>query len=286
MNTKAKHFSIKKISVGSVALRVFMAACIGLYILPIIFSFLTSLKTTPEFYKNVWSLPQKFRFENYVQAFTEGQIGEYFMNSVIIAVISLISIQVFALLAAYALSRLKIPFAGILLVLLLVIQVLPTESMIIPLYMMLSKTGLMKIQYAAIVIAYIGWSLPGTIIILKNYFETVPIELLEAARIDGSGEFNTMVRIILPLMKGAMSTCLVMNFTYVWGELMWAQIATLLTDKGVPITVGLLNFQGMYTTNWPMLTAAICIILIPLFVIFLFLQKYFVAGLTAGSVKG
>lgn len=69
-------------------------------------------------------------------------------------------------------------------------------------------------------------------------------------------------------------------------RMMWAQIATLLTDKGIPITVGLLNFQGMFTTNWPMLTAAICMVMLPLFLIFLFLQKYFVAGLTSGGVKG
>lgn len=286
MNTKLQHFSIRKFRMGFILLRIVMISCIAIYVLPIVFSFITSLKTTPEFYQNVWALPEKFRFENYIQAFTEGKIGEYFLNSVIIAATSLVLIQVFALSAAYALSRLKIPFANLILVLLLVIQVLPTESMIIPLYMMLSKTGMLKLQYAAIIIGYVGWSLPGTIIILKNYFETIPIELLEAARIDGSGEFNTMVKIILPLMKGAMSTCFVMNFTYVWGELMWAQIATLLTDKGIPITVGLLNFQGMFTTNWPMLTAAICMVMLPLFLIFLFLQKYFVAGLTNGGVKG
>lgn len=285
MNTKTLSMG-KRTTGGAVVLRIMMLLCVVLYIFPVLFSMMTSLKTTPEFYKSVWALPEKFRIENYIQAFTEGQIGEYFINSVVIAVVSLITIQVLSLLAAYALARLRIPFAEVILVLLLVIQVLPTESMIIPLYIMLSRIGLLKMTYVPIIVGYVGWSLPGTIIILKNFFETIPTDLLEAARIDGSGEFNTMVKIILPLMKGAMSTCLVMNFTYVWGELMWAQIATLLTDKGTPITVGLLNFQGAFQTNWPMLTAAICMVMLPLFVVFIVLQKHFVAGLTAGGVKG
>lgn len=204
----------------------------------------------------------------------------------IISAASLVSIQVLALLAAYALSRLKIPHVEIFLMALLLMQVLPTESMIIPLYIIVSKLHLLNIPYISTILGYVGWSLPGTIIILKNFFDTVPSDLLEAARIDGSGELNTMGRIILPLMKGPMVTCLIMNFTYVWGELMWAQVTTLLTDKGVTITVGLLNFQGQYGTNWPLLTAAIVMILVPLIVIFVVLQKYFVAGLTAGGVKG
>ena len=77
-----------------------------------------------------------------------------------------------------------------------------------------------------------------------------------------------------------------MNFNFVWGELMWAQIATLLTDKGLPLTVGLLNFKGQISTNWPQLCAAICIVILPLYLIFLLMQKYFIAGLTAGGVKG
>jgi ABC-type glycerol-3-phosphate transport system permease component len=121
---------------------------------------------------------------------------------------------------------------------------------------------------------------------MKNFLETIPAELMESARIDGSGELRTMVQIVIPLMKSVMATCFVFNFNYVWGEMMWAQIATALTDKGIPLTIGLLNFRGTYSTNWPMLTAAICMVMLPLFAAFLFTQKYFIAGLTAGSVKG
>ena len=141
-------------------------------------------------------------------------------------------------------------------------------------------------SYMPIILAYVGWSIPGTTIILKNFFDTVPRELLEAARIDGSGEVRNMFKIVLPLMKGALSTCIVMNFTFIWGELMWARTATLTTAKGLPLTVGLMNFKGEFGTNWPLLCAAICMIIIPLYLVFLFLQKYLVTSMTAGSVKG
>lgn len=257
-----------------------------IYIFPLIFSVFTSLKSSEEFYKSVWSFPKELLFSNYIEAFQVGNIGKYMLNSVIISAISLASIQVLALLAAYALSRLKIPHVEVFLLALLLLQVLPTESVIIPLYIIVSKLHLLNIPYISTILGYVGWSLPGTIIILKNYFDTVPMDLMEAARIDGSGEVQTMTKIVLPLMKAPMIACLIMNFTYVWGELMWAQVTTLLTDKGVTITVGLLNFQGTYGTNWPLLTAAIVMVIVPLLVIFVALQKYFITGLTAGGVKG
>jgi ABC-type glycerol-3-phosphate transport system permease component len=259
---------------------------VAAYLMPVLFSLSTSFKSQAEFYRNIWGIPGQFRFDNYVKAFTTGRIGEYFMNSVIIAILSLGLIQVCSLLMGYALARLQIPGANIILMALLAIQVLPTESQIVPLYIMFTRAGLFKIPYWGIVLAYAGWSVPGTTIIMKNFFDTIPAELMESARIDGCGELKTMVRIILPLMKSAVATCFVFNFNYVWGELMWAQIATALTDKGIPLTIGLLNFRGTYGTHWPMLSAAICIVMIPLFTAFLFTQKYFVAGLTAGGIKG
>ncbi|MDR3334890.1 MAG: carbohydrate ABC transporter permease [Treponema sp.] len=267
-------------------LRLIMLLFVAVYLIPILFSLSTSFKSQAEFYRNIWGLPKEFKFDNYTKAFTTGRIGDYFINSVIIAALSLVLIQICSLLMGYALARLQIPGANIILMALLAIQVLPTESEIVPLYIIFTRMGLFKIPYWGIILAYVGWSVPGTSIIMKNFFDTIPAELMESARLDGCGELRTMVQIILPLMKSAMATCFVFNFNFVWGELMWAQIATALTNRGIPLTIGLLSFRGIYGTQWPMLSAAICIVMIPLFAAFLFTQKYFVAGLTAGGVKG
>lgn len=269
-----------------ILLRVVMIFFLSIFLVPILFSISTSLKTQADFYRNIWGFPKILVFSNYVQAFVIGKIGVYFFNSVIISLFALLIIQICCLLLAYALARLHIPFANLILFFLLIIQILPTESQIVPLYIIFSKAGLFKIRYWGIILAYVGWSVPGTSIIMVNFFKTIPAELMESARIDGSGELRTLVQIVIPLMKSVMATCFIFNFNYVWGEMMWAQIATAVTDKGIPLTIGLLNFRGTYSTNWPMLTSAICMVMIPLFAAFLFTQKYFIAGLTAGSVKG
>jgi ABC-type glycerol-3-phosphate transport system permease component len=267
-------------------IRIVLIAFVILNIYPILFTLFTSLKPTEEFYSNIWSLPRNLFLQNYLNAFTIGHIGKYFLNSVVIAMITLSCVTVFGTFAAYALARLHIPFVRTIIGILLLVQILPTESMILPLYVLMSKLKLLNVTYVPISLAYLGWLLPGTIVILKNFFQTMSAEILESARIDGSSEINTMFRIVFPLTGGAIATCTVLNFCYIWGELMWAQLTTLTTDKGMPLTVGLISFQGQYSTDWGLMTAAICMILIPLFVLFIFLQKYFVQGLTAGAVKG
>ncbi len=259
-------------------------AAVTLY--PVLFVVFTSLKTTDEFYGALWSIPRGFHYENYVDAFKTARLGDYLGNSVIIAALSLVTCSVIATFAAYSLARLRVPFAGAIIGLLFLLQILPGESMIIPLYMMMSKLHLFKVIYFPMVIAYLGWMLPGTIVILWNFFRSIPDELIEAARIDGSGELSTMFRIVFPLAGAAVATCTVFNFGFVWGELMWAQIATLTTERGIPISVGLINFQGQYTTNWTLMSAGMFMVLLPLIVLFVVLQKYFVQGLTAGAVKG
>lgn len=288
MNTKTEAIpsGIHKIRIFPVLCRCILIMLLVIWVYPVIFSLQTSFKTLEEFFADIWALPSRLGIENFVKAFVQGHIGEYFVNSIIIAAISLISIEVISVLAAYALARLCIPHVNLIIMICFAIQLLPTETIIIPLYMMMSKLGILGIPYMPIILAYVGWSIPGTTIILKNFFDTVPRELLEAARIDGSGEVRNMFKIVLPLMKGALSTCIVMNFTFIWGELMWARTATLTTAKGLPLTVGLMNFKGEFGTNWPLLCAAICMIIIPLYLVFLFLQKYFVTSMTAGSVKG
>jgi len=278
--------NIKKINISVGLMRLFLIAMAIFSIFPIIFSIFTSFKTNKEFYKNIWAFPEELRIENYITAITEGKIGEYAVNSITISVVSLTIVLLVSILAAYALSRLRIPGAELLLLILILIQILPTESIIIPEYMIVSKLGLLQTKYWAMILPYVGWLLPGTIIILANFFKTIPLELLEAARIDGASELRTMVKIIIPLMKSSIMTCLVFDFCFVWGELMWAQIATLVKEDGIPLTIGLLNFKGLYTTNWGATAAAICVITVPLYALFIFTQKYFIEGLTAGGVKG
>lgn len=255
-------------------------------IFPLFFAFFTSFKTNQEFYKSIWALPTELHFENYVDAFYTGRIGEYAVNSIVVAVLTLMITIICSTLAAYALSRLHVPGAELILTVLILLQSLPTEAILIPEYMIVSRLHLLKNIHLAMALPYSSWYIPANVVILANFFATVPMDLIESARIDGASEIKTLVKIILPLMKAPLSTCLVLDFCGVWGELMWAQIVTLTSDKGLTLTIGLLNFKGMFGTNWGAMTAAICMISIPLLIVFIFTQKYFVQGLTSGSVKG
>ena len=276
----------KKGNITKYIIRVALVLFLLINIYPLIFVLLTSLKSTSDFLGNIWSIPKVFVWQNYAEAWVNGHIGEYFINSIIVTSVSLAIILVIGSLAGYALAKMSVPGTGIIIIIMLVLITIPAESLVIPLYIMMVKMKIINTIYIPLIITYIGWTLPFSIVVLKNFFESFSTTLLEAARLDGSGELNTFTKIVVPLMMPAIGTVVVFNFCSIWGELMWARIATASVDKGLTLTCGLLAFKGEYDTNWGPMSAAICIILIPLIIMFLTLQNYFVEGLTTGAVKG
>lgn len=251
---------------------------------PIIFVVMTSFKSTSEFYTNVWGLPQHIAWENYATAWNDAKIGQYMLNSVIIVSIVLIVSLIVGALAGYALSRFRIKHAEIIMLAILACTMLPSESVIMPLYLITSKIGLIGSRMS-LIIPYIAWGLPMTIYIFRNFFDTIPNELLEAARIDGCTEVQTFTKVAIPLMLPAIATNAILIFVAWWGELLWATVA-LASSSMKTIPIGMVSFSAQFGTNWGPMCAAICIILIPLVVFFCFVQKYFVQGLTGGAVKG
>ena len=251
---------------------------------PIIFVVVTSLKTTKEFYLNIWGLPTEPAWENYLIAWNQANIGSYMINSVIIVSIVLIVTLVVGALSGYALSRFRIKHVEFLMMAILACTMLPSESVIMPLYIVTTRlhwTG----QHIALIIPYIAWGLPMIVYIYRNFFNTIPNELLEAARIDGCTELQAFIRVAIPLMRPAIATNAIFIFVSWWGELLWATIV-LASSQMKTIPIGMVSFNSQFGTNWGPMSAAICIILVPLVVFFLFVQKYFVQGLTGGAVKG
>lgn len=252
---------------------------------PIIFVMITAVKSTKEFYTNVWSLPRHYAWSNFYDAWVTAHIGQYFLTSFIVVFISVLLIVILGALAGYALARLNIPYAEVITFLFMSTLMLPSESVIMPLYLMMSKLGWIG-GYETLIIPYIGWGLPITIYILKNFFTTIPKELLESARMDGSGETRTFVQIIVPLMLPAIATVSIFNLVSFWGELIWANTTLSVSSTIRTLPMGVLAFQSQFATDWGPLSASMCIVLIPLIVFFMFVQKYFIQGITGGSVKG
>jgi len=264
--------------------RIFCIAYVALTIYPIIFVLLTSFKPTAEFYTNIWGLPQTLALDNYAKAWEVANIGSYMLNSLIVVGITLGLTLIVGALAGYALSRFNIKHAELIMLIILACTMMPSESTIMPMYNIINKLGVTG-TYIALIIPYVGWGMPMTTYIFRNYFDTIPGELLEAARIDGCTETGTFFRVAAPIMMPAVATNAIFLFVSWWGELLWASVE-LSSSQMKTIPIGLISFSAQFGTDWGALSAAVCIVLIPLIVFFLFVQKYFIGGLTGGAVKG
>jgi raffinose/stachyose/melibiose transport system permease protein len=254
-------------------------------IYPILSVIMTSLKSTSEFFLNIWWLPRSPNFSNFSYAWSAAHIGSYLINSLFVVVLTVFFITFLGLMAGYALARLDVPGANAILLLLLVSTMLPSESVIMPMYIIVSRLHFSG-TFASLIIPYIGWGLPITIIIFRTFFKSLPVEMIEAARIDGCNEAQAFFRIVAPPALPPTATTAIFNFVFFWGELLWATITLASTSGLRTIPLGILAFKSQFATDWGPLSAAIVIILVPLLIFFLFVQKYFVRGLTAGAVKG
>lgn len=264
--------------------RVFIWLFILMTVYPIVFVLQTSFKKTSEFYTNIWGFPKVWALENYVNAWSVANIGKYMLNSLIIVAIVLLVTLFCGALAGYALSRFHIRFAELIMLLILLCTMTPSEGVIMPMYLMISKLKIVG-TFTSMIIPYIGWGLPMTTYIFRNFFNTLPNELLESARIDGCSETKTFILIATPLMLPAIATNAIFLFVSWWGELLWATVE-LASSPMKTIPIGLVSFSAQFGTDWGTLSAAVCIVLTPLVIFFLFVQKYFIGGLTGGAVKG
>ncbi len=263
--------------------RVVLLFFVAITIYPIVFVTINSLKSTDEFYANVWALPKAIHWSNYSEAWFDAKIGQYFTNSTIVVVIAVLIISVFGVMAGYALGRLNLPYAEAILLFFLAMKMVPHESLVMPLYLMMSRMGIIG-EHISLILPYAGWGLPIAVYILKNYFQSIPNSLLEAARIDGASEWLSFRKIMVPLAMPAIATVIIFNFVSLWGELLWATVAlSTATMKTLPL--GIIVFQSEFATDWGPLSAAICMVMLPLVLVFLFMQKYFVQGITSGALK-
>ncbi|MFA6504692.1 MAG: carbohydrate ABC transporter permease [Treponemataceae bacterium] len=252
---------------------------------PILFIILVSFKNNQEFFTNIWGIPSQWRWENYVFAWVERGVGKYAWNSIVVTLLAVAASVLTTALGGYALSKMYIPKAEMILAVLMTFNFIPGVAIYISLYTQMISMHLNKTHWM-LILPYMAWQIPFSIYIFKKFFDSIPTELLEAARIDGSSELNTFFRVIIPLVRPAIATVMVFNFIHIWGEYMWASIASSSSLAIQTLPVGLLRFRGEYGIEWGPFAAAIMIIVMPLMLIFVYLQRYFVQGLTSGAVKG
>lgn len=250
------------------------------YLGPILMLVNTSLKTTPSFMRDATSVASELNFENFAEAWEKANFPRYLLNSAIYTISATAIYVVTAVFVAFPISRGYVKYSGLLLTLYVIALFLPPA--LIPQFQLVLRLGLYNNPIGYILLFIVN---PIGIVILVNYIKTVPKELDEAAALDGCGYFRFVWSIVLPLVRPALATVVVLHAIGIWNEIILPTIY--LTNKDYyPITRGLIVFQGVYGSDWPVLAAAVLMLTLPMVVLFLFLQRYIVSGLTAGSVKG
>ena len=253
------------------------------FLVPIIWVLSLSLRSK----KNVFSamfFTRDLHFENYFLAWKTFGFGRLFFNSILITVISVAVILIISSLASYAFTKLKYRGSGAVFYTILLGMMIPPAAVVIPLFIIMKVLGMYN-THMALILAYISFSIPIAILVFYGFFTSVPKELIESARIDGSREIMTFARIVLPLSTPAIATVTIFSFMQNWNEFLLALV--LLKDKVLyTLPVGMANFVGQWDSPWQLVAAGVIISSIPIFLLYLFIQDLFVKGLTAGAVKG
>ncbi len=264
---------------------VLLVAVVLLMIFPFIWMLSTSIKPPEEIFTQVprW-IPLNPTLDNFKNILFKTSFPRYFLNSVVVGFVTMVVALAVTVFAGYALSRYNFRGKNIFSMWLLVSQMFPPVLLIIPIFVFMLKLGLVN-TYASLIITYATFALPFSTWMLKAYFDTVPIDLEEAAKVDGCNQVQALTKIILPLAAPGIVTVALFIFVLAWHEYMFALTLTSTTEMRT-LPVGISLFLGEYRTLWGSLMAGSVIVTAPVVVFFVYLQRYIVQGLTLGAVKG
>ncbi len=251
---------------------------------PLWWAFASSLKTQETVFNDLSLFPKNPHWENYFYAWTKADFGLYFLNSLFYTVVVVVGVILFSSMAAYAFSRLQFRGKSVLFLVIISTMMIPIPGSFIALYALLTKLRLVDTQLGYI-LPQINGGLALGIFLLKTFFDDLPKELEDSARIDGCGRFRVYWHIALPLARPAIAVLAIFNILAVWNEFFLSNL--ILSDKKLmPLQRGLMVFQGAHITQYPLLMAGIVITILPVLVTYLLLQKHIIKGITAGAVKG
>ncbi len=259
--------------------------CVLLF--PLFWILVTSLKTEQEIFRIPPTFyPHELNLKSYAAQVETGDFNMFraFGNSFVISTGAMLIAVVLAVPASYAIARYRFVGRKAMLLGFLVTQMLPVSVLLTPMFIMFKEMNVYNKSISAI-LADATLGIPFSVLILKNYFASIPKELEEAAYIDGCGRIKAFMKVLVPVAKPGVVVCAIFSFLYSWGDLAYG-MTFILDQQKRPITAGIFNFMGQYGTTWSYLTAFAIVTIIPVALIFIFMQKYIIAGMTSGAVKG
>ena len=280
-----KFRATKKFSIGGVITTIVLLLWSALQIFPIYWMLTFSLKENSEIFgANIIGLPHKWLFSNYTTALQSGNMFRYLLNSVIVTAATILITVVAATAATYALTRMVWHGRKIANGLFMLGITLPINAVILPIFLALSKVHLTD-SYWALIIPYSAFALSMSIMIASSFMEGIPLEIEEAACLDGCSVYGIFWHVILPMMKPALSTLSIFIFLQAWNELMYAVIF-ISNSAYRTVTVGIQNLSGSFTTDWGPIGAALVVATFPVLIIYAFFSSKIQESLVAGAVKG
>ncbi|MDQ1736164.1 MAG: multiple sugar transport system permease protein [Pseudonocardiales bacterium] len=260
---------------------------VGCFVLvPFLWMLIGSFKPTNELLGDQGKalLSSHFTVQNYVHLFKQYDYARYFANSALVAVVTALIATSISAFAGYALARFRFPGRGFAGFLILVTQMLPLIAVLIPLFIWFKSFNLID-TYSSLFIAYNAFAIPFSTWMLRGFFSELPLELEEAARVDGAGEFTIFFRIVLPISATGLMATAIFCFILAWQEFLFA-ITFISSGSKFTLTVGIAGMFGRDVVDWGLLDAGVVISTVPLAILFAVLQRFLVRGLTAGAVKG
>lgn len=250
---------------------------------PVLWMLLASLKSNSEIVTNVWGVPQTLQWENYTGAWESADLGYALLNSVLVSVGTVLLVTILAALAGFAFAKFSFRFA--LTLFLLFVFTMHAPAPVIPLYVMLVKLGLTDSRLGLILPMTAG-GIPLAIFIFRAYFQSIPRELLDAAKVDGCTELVAFLRVVLPISGPALATVAILQFVGAWNEYFLALILVRSAEmRTIPLAIQVF-FYAWGRTEWEQVFAALSIGSLPMILLYILMQRHFIQGLTAGSVKG
>lgn len=251
-------------------------------IFPLVWMVLTSVRERYDVFGGPL-IPQTVTFDAYTFIFNQFHLLTFFGNSVAITTTTVVAVVTLATLAGYAFAHLEFWGKEIIFLVLLGTLMVPPAVLILPLFLQLRDFGLVD-THLGLTLAYISGGIAFSVFLMRSFFKTLPVELIDAGRVDGASEFGIFWRIMLPLARPGIATVLIFQFMGTWNEFIYA--ATFVhTPEMRTLQPAIFSMVGRYSTNWPALTAALTISVLPIIIVYVFMQRQFVAGLTAGAVK-
>ncbi len=245
----------------------------------------SSLKTNQTIFIRPWNLPESFNLDNFVKAWSKLNFARYTLNSLIVTIVSIALLIIISAPASYALTRTRIRFAKPMTFFIMAGMGIPVQLLFIPLFKMLASLNLID-KLGGLILIYTTLSIPFTVFLLTGFFLTIPVELEEAAYIDGCNEFQTFLRIMIPMAVPGIITAAIFNFIGIWNEYMYALIFTSSTENKT-LALGLYSLQValQYTGDWATVFAGSVLVMIPTTIMFILLSGKFISGITLGALK-